>query len=97
MKLYSVRIWMVSNIVNSHDEFKYGEDNEDCFIKWKEIFPSYVNFHKEGLLFQICNAIVQRFFEFYCRAMDDREKPRNIRGIVENKPPNFLMFPVCCG
>lgn len=47
LNFYPSMIWIVSRIVNAHDEFKYGWDETGNLIKWNFISPSYVNFHNE--------------------------------------------------
>ncbi len=40
-KFYPSMIWIVSKIVNAHDEFKYSWDSNGNQIKWEYVFPSY--------------------------------------------------------
>ena len=47
LKFYPSMIWVVSKVVNAHDEFKYSWDKDGNLIKWNFISPSYTDFHKE--------------------------------------------------
>ncbi|EOE7172314.1 CatA-like O-acetyltransferase [Clostridioides difficile] len=44
LKFYPAMIWVVSKVVNEHDEFKYSWDNKGNLIKWDYISPSYTEF-----------------------------------------------------
>lgn len=44
---YSLMLWVVSKVINSHDEFKYSWDDKDNLIKWDYVSPSYTDFHSE--------------------------------------------------
>ena len=47
MKFYPTMIWVVSRVINSHEEFKYGWDADGNLIRWDFISPSYAHFHPE--------------------------------------------------
>ena len=44
---YPLMLWVVSKVVNSHDEFKYSWDEDGHLIRWDYISPSYADFHSE--------------------------------------------------
>lgn len=39
LKFYPTMIWIVSKVVNAHDEFKYSWDKDGNLIKWNFISP----------------------------------------------------------
>lgn len=95
LKFYPAMIWVVSKVVNEHDEFKYSWDNKGNLIKWDYISPSYAEFHKEDENFtKMVTDFSDSIFEFYERFMLDREKHKMERAFVANQPLNF--FDVSC-
>ena len=95
LKFYPCMVWIVSKIVNCHDEFKYGWDSSGNLIRWNCVFPSYVNFSKEDESFtKLVTPFSEDIFSFYSDVINDREKYRKVRGIAKNQPPNF--FDVSC-
>lgn len=88
-------LWLVSKVINAHDEFKYGWDSEGNLIKWDYISPSYTEFHKEDENFtKLVTEYSDVLPEFYTRFMTDREKNKDRRAISEKQPPNF--YDVSC-
>lgn len=95
LKFYPSMIWIVSKVVNAHDEFKYSWDNDRNLIKWDFISPSYVDFHKEDENFtKLVTVFSDDIFEFHNRFMADKEQYKFKRAFVENQPRNF--FDVSC-
>ncbi|NMS89224.1 chloramphenicol acetyltransferase [Clostridioides difficile] len=95
LKFYPSMIWVVSKIVNAHDEFKYSWDSDGNLIKWEYISPSYVDFHKEDENFtKLVTSFSDDLFKFHKIFMIDKVECQNNRAIVENQPPNF--FDVSC-
>lgn len=95
LKFYPSMIWVVSKIVNAHDEFKYSWDDNHNLIKWDFISPSYADFHKEDENFtKLVTVFSDNIFEFHNRFMVDKEQNRFRRAFVENQPRNF--FDVSC-
>lgn len=47
LRFYPVMLWVVSKVVNAHDEFRLGWDQEDRLIQWRTVSPSYSDFHPE--------------------------------------------------
>lgn len=95
LKFYPAMIWAVSKTVNARDEFKYGWNERGKLIKWDFVSPSYAEFHKDD---EKCMKTVTEYsddlFDFHERFLKDREKYKNSRGFVANRPPNF--FDVSC-
>lgn len=95
LNFYPSMIWIVSKVVNAHDEFKYGWDETGNLIKWNFISPSYVDFHNEDENFtKLVTTYSDNLFEFHNRFMADKEKNKLERGFVKNQPLNF--FDVSC-
>lgn len=95
LKFYPCMMWVVSKIINIHDEFKYSWDSEGNLIQWEYISPSYVDFHKEDETFiKLVTEYNSDLFEFHTRFISDREKYKNICAIAENQPLNF--YDVSC-
>ncbi len=94
LKFYPSMIWVVSKIVNAHDEFKYGWDRGGNLIRWDTIVPSYTDFHREDEHFtKLSTAYSDDLFTFHSRFLADRETYQNCRAFVA-PPPNF--FDVSC-
>lgn len=95
LRFYPCMIWVVSKVVNSHDNFKYSWDPEGNLIRWESISPSYAVFDKND---EQCTKLVTPFcenlLEFHARFVRDQEKYKDVRGIVDHQPPNF--FDVSC-
>ena len=95
LKFYPCMLWVVSKVINSHDEFKYSYDEEGRLIRWRAVSPSHTDFHSEDESF---TKYVTEYSEdlgvFYTRCMADREKVREARGILTDQPKNF--FDVSC-
>lgn len=95
LKFYPSMLWIISKVVNDHDEFKYGWDDAGSLIKWDSISPSYVDFHQENQTFtKMVTPFCDDLFDFHAKFMYNRNQYRHIRGIAENQPPNF--FDVSC-
>ena len=47
MKFYPAMIWVVSRVINVHEEFKLGWDQDGNLIRWDFVSPSYAHFHPE--------------------------------------------------
>lgn len=95
LKFYPLMVWAVSKVVNAHDEFKYSWDSGGDLIKWDFISPSYTEFHKKDENFtKMVTQFSDNMSVFYERFMCNREKYKNERAFVRNKPLNF--FDVSC-
>ncbi|GAB2043685.1 type A chloramphenicol O-acetyltransferase [Agathobaculum sp. TL06] len=95
LKFYPCMLWVVSKIVNSHDEFKYSWDNDGNLIRWECISPSYTEFHQEDESFtKYVTPYTEDLFMFHASYMADKRKHQNTRAFAEKQPPNF--FDVSC-
>ena len=88
-------IWVVSKVINSHDEFKYSWDTDGNLIRWDSISPSYTIFNRDDECFsKFVTEYTDDIFEFYQRTVDDQRKYQEERAIIGNQPQNF--FDVSC-
>ncbi len=95
LKFYPAMIWVVSKVINSHDEFKYGWDTDGNLIRWDSISPSYTVFNRDDECFsKFVTEYTDDIFEFYQRTVDDQRKYQEERAIIGNQPQNF--FDVSC-
>ena len=95
LKFYPAMIWVVSKVINSHDEFKYSWDADGNLIRWDSISPSYAVFNRDDEFFsKFVTEYTDDIFEFYQRTVDDQRKYQEERAIIGNQPQNF--FDVSC-
>lgn len=95
LKFYPAMIWIVSKVINSHDEFKYSWDTDGNLIRWDSISPSYTVFNRDDECFsKFVTEYTDDIFEFYKRTVDDQKKYQEERAIIGNQPQNF--FDVSC-
>lgn len=95
LRFYPSMIWVVSKVVNSRAEFKYGWDAGGNLVRWESVSPSYADFHREDESFtKLVTAYSDDLFDFHGRYLRDAEASRALRGIAPDQPPNF--FDVSC-
>ena len=95
MKFYPAMIWVVSRVINAHEEFKLGWDQDGNLIRWDFVSPSYAHFHPEdGNFTKLVTPYMEDLPAFHARFLEDREKYRELRGVVEGQPTNH--FDVSC-
>lgn len=95
LNFYPLILWVVSKIINSHDEFKYSWDDAGNLIKWDFVSPSYTDFHADDENFvKMVTEYSDDLFEFCSRVDKDRQRHKNEQAILVNQPPNF--FDVSC-
>ena len=95
LDFYPLMVWIVSKVVNAHDEFKYSWDADGNLIKWDFVSPSYTDFHTDDENFtKMVTEYTEDLLEFYARMEADRERYKNERAILNHQPPNF--FDVSC-
>lgn len=95
LKFYSAMIWVVSRVINSHDEFKYGWSNEGDLIRWDYISPSYTVFNQEDESFtKFVTEYTDNPLDFCKRTVDNQRKNKCERAIIKDQPQNF--FDVSC-
>lgn len=91
LKFYPAMIWVVSKVINAHDEFKYGWNEDGELIRWDFVSPSYTGFNGEMERFsKFVTEYTDDFADFYCRAAADLERHRTMPGFAEKQPPNFF-------
>lgn len=95
LNFYPLMLWVVSKIINSHDEFKYSWNDAGNLIKWDFVSPSYTDFHADDENFvKMVTEYSDDLFEFCSRVDKDRQRHKNEQAILVNQPPNF--FDVSC-
>lgn len=95
LNFYPLMLWVVSKIINSHDEFKYSWDDAGNLIKWDFVSPSYTDFHADDENFvKMVTEYSDDLFEFCSRVDKDRQRHKNERAVLDNQPQNF--FDVSC-
>ncbi len=92
---YPLMLWVISKVINAHDEFKYSWDKDGNLIKWDFLSPSYTDFHSDDENFtKMVTEYSDDLFEFCDRIASDRERHKNERAVLKNQPLNF--FDVSC-
>ncbi len=98
LKFYPTMIWLVSSVINAHDEFKYGWDDAGRLIKWETVSPSYAHFHEvdENFVkwlhhFQRTCLIFTRDFCVIAHVL------KIVRAFFLSSLRIFLMSPACLG
>ena len=92
---YPLMLWVVSKVVNSHDEFKCSWDEDGSLIRWDYISPSHTDFIGEDESFtKMVTEYSDDLFEFCGRVMAGRERYKNDCAVLDDQPLNF--FDVSC-
>ena len=95
LKFYPAMIWVVSKVINSHNEFKYSWSNGGDLIRWDYISPSYTVFNQGDESFsKFVTEYTDNLLEFCKRTVDDQRKYQTERAIIKDQPQNF--FDVSC-
>lgn len=96
MKFYPAMMWVISKVINAHDEFKYGYDKEGRLIRWDFVSPYYADFHSEDENFvKLATEYADDLQEFHARFMADRERFKALRAFdMQDVPANT--FDVSC-
>lgn len=95
LRFYPAMIWVVSKVINAHDEFKYSFNDSDELIKWDYVSPFYADFHKEDEGFsKLMTEYSEDIFEFHNRFIADCQAKKNLRGFDNEAKPNF--FDISC-
>lgn len=95
LKFYPAMIWVVSKVINSHNEFKYSWSNGGDLIRWDYISPSYTIFNQGDESFsKFVTEYTDNLLEFCKRTVDDQRKYQTERAIIKDQPQNF--FDVSC-
>ncbi|WMJ23400.1 type A chloramphenicol O-acetyltransferase [Paludicola sp. MB14-C6] len=96
-KLYPVMIYMITTVVNKHEEFRCSFDTNKKLGCWNKMNPSYTIFHKEDESFSsIWSEYNNDLSVFYGNAMNDIQQYSNAVGFLPkpNEPSNT--FPISC-
>ncbi len=92
---YPLMLWVVSKVINSHDEFKYSWDKDGHLIRWDYVSPSHTDFHDEDETFtKMVTEYSDDLFEFCNMVKTDQERYKNDRAVLDDQPLNF--FDVSC-
>lgn len=95
MRFYPTMIWIVSKIINSHEEFRYTLRENGELWCWDSVSPSYTDFNpKTGKFVKFTTEYSDDLDEFYARAVSDCERHRWESGFIPNQPENF--FDISC-
>ena len=95
LDFYPLMLWVVSKVINSHDEFKLGWDQAGNLIRWAYVSPSYTDFHAEDESFtKMVTEYSDDLREFCERVAADRARHQQDRAVLDHQPPNF--FDVSC-
>jgi len=96
LKFYPTMIWVVSKVINSHEEFKYGWNKDGKLVRYEYVSPYYADFHKEDESFvKLFTEFSDNLMEFHVRFLEDKERYRTLRAFdLKNIPEN--VFDVSC-
>ncbi len=96
MKFYPTMMWIISKVINLHDEFKYGWDSDGDLIRWDYVSPYYADFRKEDENFvKLVTEFSDDIYEFHNRFLADKEKYKNLKAFdLTDIPKNT--FDVSC-
>lgn len=97
LRLYPVLLYMVSSVVNTHQEFRIYFNEVKELGYWEKMNPSYTIFHKDINTFSsIWTEYMEDFSSFYLNIQRDMEKYASITELFPKPeaPPNC--FPVSC-
>ena len=93
LKFYLSYIYIITTVVNRHDEFKVAYDKDGNLGIWDILNPSYTIFHKDDNTFSdMWSYYNEDFKTFYENALEDMKKYSSNKGVKarEGQPPNFL-------
>ena len=95
MRFYPTMIWVVSKIMNSHDEFRYSLRENGELWCWDSVSPSYTDFNPEtGKFVKFVTEYSDDLELFHARAVENSIKYKNASGFIENQPENI--FDISC-
>jgi chloramphenicol O-acetyltransferase type A len=93
IKLYPAMIYLISVIVNKHDEFRTSIDNNGAVGIFDLLHPSYTIFQKDSETFtNIWTEYASSFSEFYKRYLLDIKSYGEIKSFIAkpNAPANIF-------
>ena len=95
LSFYATTLWVVSKIINTYEEFKFGWNEKGELIKWDKVSPSYTDFNKETQRFiKLLTEYEDDVFNFCNQVKLDMINNKNSSSFMENRPSNC--FDVSC-
>ena len=95
MRFYPTMIWVVSKIMNAHDEYRYTLRDSGELWCWNTVSPSYTDFNPEtGKFVKFVTEYSEDLDTFHARAVENSEKYKWDSGFIPNQPENF--FDISC-
>ena len=95
IRFYPTMIWIVSKIMNAHEEYRYSLRENGELWCWDFVSPSYTDFNPETKKFvKFMTEYTPDFEEFYARVVADCERHKWESGFIPNQPENF--FDISC-
>lgn len=95
MRFYPTMMWVVSKIVNSHEEFRYTLRENGELWCWDSVSPSYTDFNPEtGKFVKFATEYSEDLDVFHQRAVEDCKKYKWESGFIPNQPEN--VFDISC-
>lgn len=90
LKFFPCMLWVVTKVINAHDEFKYFLDAEGNLRRWDRLWPSHTDFHPETESFvkMVTEYSDDDLLAFHAKVLADREKYSGTSGIIPDLPPN---------
>lgn len=96
LKLYPCIIACISNVVNTHNEFKQAYNDKFQLGTYDIIHPSYTIFHKDDLTFScIYSEYTKDIKKLYKIIENDMKQYANLKGYETRKAPKNS-FPISC-
>ncbi|TKI47913.1 MULTISPECIES: type A chloramphenicol O-acetyltransferase [Lysinibacillus] len=93
IKFYPTFIYMVTRIINAHEEFRTCFDEQDRLGYWDELIPSFTIFHNDNKTFSnMWTEYSSDFDTFYQNYLEDMELYGAIKEMTSKKfqPKNTL-------
>ena len=95
MRFYPTMMWVVSKIMNAHEEFRYSLREGGELVCWDSVSPSYTDFNPEtGKFVKFVTEYSDDLDEFHARAVADCERYKWESGFIKDQPENF--FDISC-
>ena len=96
LKFYPSMMWVISKVINTHDEFKFSWDKSGSLIHWDYISPYYADFHKDDEMFTLLyTEYAEELLTFHENFLKDREKYKDFRAFDLTEVPENV-FNVSC-
>lgn len=97
IKFYPTFLYMVTKVVNAHQEFRTCFDEQGNVGYWQSMMPCFTFFHNDDKTFSnLWIENCENFAAFYSCYLENMQKYGDVKDIVarKNVPPNT--FPVSC-